>query len=366
MDLQAGLFEADELGAGVLSAPPAAPLVHRSAHAACPTPARPTAEVGATRSRAILRVGIPQPGGKILAAARASGYPVLFSANAFMVRDKDGYGDVVRVRKPDPAQFAGLDAALDSAGFVAMSHYRGFPWSVDQYLDLVASWPWSWWSSMDLCVEPELAHDRVELYFRLAETCRLLGECRQRARDRGIPDPMPILQGRHPRDYLWMLERLPLLELPPLIGVGSMCRRHVHGPDGLIAVVQALDRELPAQVRLHLFGVKGTALSYLSGHPRLASIDSMAWDAAARRSLRTGRTAEARIGFMHAWTRAHGSRLDERAPSADEALFFDEVGAPSDELMQWLDLVLDNELEGPSAAWHASREWMTDREWITG
>jgi hypothetical protein len=69
---------------------------------------------------------------------------------------------------------------------------------------------------------------------------------------------------------------------------------------------------------------------------------------------------------MHAWTRAHGSRLDERAPSSDEALFFDEVGAPSDSLMEWLDLVLDNEIEGPAAAWHASREWMTDREWIVG
>jgi len=245
MDLQTSLFEAEGPAPGALSVLPAAPAsrLHKTGS---PTPAGPLPKADGSLTRAMLRVGIPQPGGKILAAARQSGYPVLFSANAFMVRDKDGYGDVVRVRKPDPAQFAGLDAALDSAGFVAMSHYRGFPWSVDQYLDLVASWPWSWWSSMDLCVEPELAHDRVELYFRLAETCRLLGECRQRARDRGIPDPMPILQGRHPQDYLWMLERLPLLELPPLIGVGSMCRRHVHGPDGLIAVVQALDRELPA------------------------------------------------------------------------------------------------------------------------
>ena len=59
----------------------------------------------------ILRVGIPTTGGKILRAARDAGYSVLFSTNAFMVRD--GNGDVVGVRRPDPKQFAGLDAALD-------------------------------------------------------------------------------------------------------------------------------------------------------------------------------------------------------------------------------------------------------------
>ena len=94
----------------------------------------------------ILRVGIPTTGGRILKAAKDAGYSVLFSTNAFMVRD--GNGDVVGVRRPDPKQFAGLDAALDSAGFVAMAKYRGFPWTIDQYLDLVGSWPWSWYAGV--------------------------------------------------------------------------------------------------------------------------------------------------------------------------------------------------------------------------
>ena len=89
-------------------------------------------------------------GGRILKAAKDAGYSVLFSTNAFMVRD--GNGDVVSVRRPDPKQFAGLDAALDSAGFVAMAKYRGFPWTIDQYLDLVESWPWCWYASWDQCV----------------------------------------------------------------------------------------------------------------------------------------------------------------------------------------------------------------------
>lgn len=155
------------------------------------TPAEAKAPAGS--AGALLRVGIPTPGGKILEAARRAGYSVLFSANAFMVRNTDG--EVVSVRKPDPKQFSGLDAALDSAGFVAMSRYRGYPWTIEQYLDLVESWPWAWYASWDQCVEPEIASSKIDVMFRLAETCRLLSEVRMQARDRGLPDPTPILQG---------------------------------------------------------------------------------------------------------------------------------------------------------------------------
>jgi hypothetical protein len=299
----------------------------------------------------LLRVGIPQPGGRLLAAARKAGYPVLFSANAFMVHPDD-FGPVAKFKKPDPEQFAGLDAALDSAGFVAQSRYRGFPWSLEHYLNLVAAWPWTWWAAMDCCVEPEVAGSRMEIFLRMAQTCQMLAQCRARARDRGLSDPMPVLQGWEPRDYLWCLDRLPLVDLPPLVGVGSMCRRQVHGPQGVLAVVQALDRELPAGTRLHLFGVKGPALSFLAKHPRIASVDSMAWDSAARRQVPTGRTAEVRAGFMHAWVQANAQRLGERTLHADQALFFDDLGRPSDELDAWLDLVVQGEIEMQSAAMH--------------
>lgn len=39
-----------------------------------------------------------------------------------------------------------------------------------------------------------------------------------------------------------------------------------------------MDRMLPVHVKLHLFGVKGGAISEFGGHPRQASIDSTAWD----------------------------------------------------------------------------------------
>jgi hypothetical protein len=244
-------------------------------------PVEREAERAGRRAGPILRVGIPTTGGRILKAAKDAGYSVLFSTNAFM--NRDGNGEVVSVRRPDPEQFAGLDAALDSAGFVAMARYRGFPWTIEQYLDLVGSWPWAWYASWDQCVEPEIASSKIDVYFRLAETCRLLSEVRMRARDRGLPDPMPVVQGWEVDHYRWSLDHLPLASWPKLLGVGSMCRRHVHGPNGILAIVEALDRVLPDGVGLHLFGVKGTALRFLSDHPRIASVDSMAYPALGER-----------------------------------------------------------------------------------
>lgn len=56
-----------------------------------------------------------------------------------------------------------------------------------------------------------------------------------------------------------------------------------------MAVLRVLERVLPRHVRLHLFGVKGDALQALHGNPRILSVDSMAWDQAARwRALKEG------------------------------------------------------------------------------
>ena len=312
-------------------------------------------ERGSTGS-CMLRVGIPQVGGRLVQAAREAGYPVLFSANAFMVRNE--YGEVVRVRKPDPTQFAGMDVALDSAGYVAMSKYRGFPWTPNQYLDLVESWPWTWWASMDQCVEPEVAGCPLSIYMRMAETCRMYGELRSMARDRGLKDPMPVLQGWEVDHYKWCLDRMPLIEWPDLIGVGSMCRRQVHGPNGLLAVVEAMDRELPKHVKLHLFGIKGTSLSYLSEHPRVRSTDSQAWDFAARRLKPTGRTADYRIEVMHDWARANLDRLAVPAIPYDLKLFDDPASEASQELQEWLELVVLNEIDGRSAMAHCTYLWI--------
>lgn len=242
----------------------------------------------------IVRVGIPASFRRFAAIARELAAPVLISANALRRARRPGF------MLPRASTFAGLDVALDSAGFVAMFRYGGYPWSVAEYVRLAAAGPWRWWASMDYCCEPEIARDRAEVRRRQVETVARLAECRAEAERVGASLPMPVLQGWTPDDYARCAELVG--ELPPLVGVGSVCRRHLGGPDGLLPVVERLDRVLERGVGLHLFGVKGRAIELLRGHPRVASVDSMAWDYAARRELReVGATVERRGEKLRGW-----------------------------------------------------------------
>jgi hypothetical protein len=262
----------------------------------------------------LIRVGIPSCFRRFTRAACEIGAPVLVSANALR---RNG-----RFRHPSADLFNGCNVALDSAGFVAMKRYGGFPWSVEEYVALAAAHPWSWWASMDLCCEPEVAAGSEEVRRRQAETTRLLGACRDEAERIGASLPIPVLQGWAPADYVQHALDQP--ELPSLVGVGSVCRRRLTGPHGLLQVIETLDRALPRHVRLHLFGVKRTALDELRGNPRVASIDSMAWDSAARdesfRHRRAGGgsiyTVQLREKHLRSWYGDQRGRLGLFAHSA--------------------------------------------------
>lgn len=305
-----------------------------------------------------IRLGLPIVGGALPAAARELGAPVLVSANAlarYRGQGKERTFAGFRLHAPD---LAGLDVALDSAGFVAHARYGGFPWTPEAYVELAASQPWAWWAQMDACCEEEIAGSRGTVRLRQAETIRLLGVCEALAREAGISAPLPVLQGRTVEDYVWHVDQLGArLDGLALVGVGSMCRRQVHGPDGLLAVVDALDKVLPAGVRLHLFGVKSTGLSALAGHPRVASTDSMAWDTGARYDNKfASRTMDVRVSAMRGWYGAQVSAV--AAPDFFQAGLFG-AGAPEgvgESFEEWGDLVADGEIGVESAGYHAAWE----------
>lgn len=250
-----------------------------------------------------LRVGLPY-----LADVRqhaimdaAASRPVLVSAGAF-------YRPEEKRLRPLPRMAWKLNAALDCGGFTAMLK-GGYRWTVSEYVDWVVMngqragdggmpFPWAWWAAMDYCCEAAVAPDRREVRRRMrltvetyAETVDLL----QGWADEGVTDvplPLPTLQGRRPEDYLWSARELarvhPLGRLPELVGLGSVCTRPLYGAEGLVPVMDALHEALPWWVRLHLFGVKGEALDLLERWPgRVASVDSMAWDLAARRKAQS-------------------------------------------------------------------------------
>lgn len=307
----------------------------------------------------VVRIGVPLTGGRLVAAARDRGLPVLFSANAFARTYPKGHqreGFFRGFSKPDAAQFAGLDAALDSAGFVAAARYGDYRWTVEDYFDLVQSHPWAWYSSLDFCCEPEVAGDRPLRLLRMAATVAMLGRCRREALERGLPPPMPVLQGWTPDEYTQCASWMSLPAWPRLVGIGSVCRRHVHGKDGISAILAAVDDVLPPHVKVHLFGVKSAALESLGGHPRIASVDSMAWDAAARAERRSGRDLDFRIQHMEAWSsRQRRIAASVRPGSGVRTRLFApaELGArlEGDDLvlealaLQYADLVIGGELD---------------------
>ena len=267
-------------------------------------------------------VGIPHlSNGPILQRARMMGQPMLISANALSAwRRRKGWREWTGWRTGQLANARGLRSLdLDSAGYVLMTRYRGFPWSIDDYMALAASYPFRRFASADYCCEQQIAPDRDEVLDRIARTVATNRECRSRAIDLGIIERfMPVLQGRFPTDYLRCADMLNLAILPgTVIGIGSMCRRDVHGTDGLLAVVEQLDRSLPNGVRLHLFGVKGSALPWLAPYTaRVASIDSQAWGTAARRdAYRRGapKTDSLAADHMEHWTAAQLDRSRESA-----------------------------------------------------
>ncbi|AMK23220.1 MULTISPECIES: deazapurine DNA modification protein DpdA family protein [Sphingomonadaceae] len=291
-----------------------------------------------------IMVGLPHlREGPILRRAKGMQMPALISANALSRwTRRRGWPEWLGWNLQQLQHAPGLASlALDSAGFVALAHYGAYPWTVDDYMILAASYPFRWFASMDYCVEPEIARDRDEVLDRIARTIRVNLDCRTRARDLGIDRRlMPVIQGRRPEDYERCLEGLAHPLSPgTLIGIGSMCRRHVAGPDGLVAVFDHLDRVLPQGVLVHAFGVKGTALSYLKGlEHRIASIDSQAYGQAARRdAFRRGiaKTDALVADHMQRWARSQLTRSSGPARDHQRQLTLLIADRPPDDRWEW-------------------------------
>lgn len=264
-----------------------------------------------------LLLGLPHlSDGPILARARKLRRPTLISANSLSRWSRRrGWPEWLGWHLGRLAKAEGLASlALDSAGYVATARYGGFPWTVAQYVALAKAYPFRWWASIDYCTEAEIAHDREEVLDRISRTIRANIECQHYGVDEGIADRfLPVIQGRTPADYERCLDGLSFILRPRMtIGVGSMCRRDIHGPEGLVAVIDHLDRILPRGVLVHAFGVKGSAIPYLLPFAhRIASLDSQAYGISARRdALRRGVTKSDMLvaDHMEHWLCAQDAR----------------------------------------------------------
>lgn len=294
-----------------------------------------------------MRIGLPHKGGSLAFHAFNEGYPVMVSASAFWNTATSSF------QIPEASNLHELDLALDSAGFTAMKRWKAkgaqpgmakvFPWRCEQYVELAALMGVSWWSQPDLCCEPEIATSQAEIDYRIDATATLLEgtlrvvyewqnelakTCSATTVANMIKPPVPVLQGWSSGDYQRSLDLLmqvwerwkPWLAAPALIGVGSMCRRTLkHPTHGLHAILASLEGQLPADSRLHLFGVKGACLSELKMQDFVASADSMAYDFGARvKAHRSGHsnTIEHRSAEMTRWMLAAAQRI--KPPFGDQ------------------------------------------------
>lgn len=284
-------------------------------------------------------VGLPNLSeGPLLARARSMQVPVLISANCLSRWVKrDGWREWRGWRLGPLANARGLRSIdLDSAGFVLASKLRGIPWTVEDYVDgLAAAYPWRRWASLDHCVEEEIARDREEVLDRIARTVRLNIECHARAVDAGITSTfMPVIQGRHPEDFLRCIDGIAHLLRPDMVvGVGSTCRRPAHGAEGLLAVFSLLDQRLPASIFLHGFGIKGSSLSHLRGlEHRIVSCDSQAFGIQARRAaFEAGLRKSNRFvaDHMEDWTHRQHERLARPAMAFQSTLPLPQPARPA-------------------------------------
>lgn len=267
-----------------------------------------------------VRIGIPHRGGQLAFHAFNHGYPAMVSASAFWNPAKRVFSI------PEASDLFELDFALDSAGFTAIRGFQAkgkqagmagvYPWSYHQYIETAALLRPSWWSAPDLCVEPELSagdpgviRERIDITATLLEGClrliydwqnELAKSCNSTVVEDLIKPPVPIIQGWTTEQYLDSLELTmqvwerwqPWLAPPKLIGLGSVCRRTTSHPEhGLYAILNGLNRQIPNGSKVHLFGVKGTALNEVKKLPWIASVDSMAYDYGARvRAFKEGRS----------------------------------------------------------------------------
>lgn len=312
-------------------------------------------------------VGLPSLSrGPLLDRARQLGAPVMISATALSRWRDDGpvppgheFNAMERriraqtgdVRPPTPAQRRrrmrhwtgwntaaldrvsdiGIEVHVDSAGFVVMSIMGGFPWTAESYVGELATHPAiARFSSLDLCVEPEIAPDAYETAERVSKTIRLNRLVARLAEDEGIRHKlMPVIQGADADQYLRCFEGISdLVRDGETIGVGSMCRRPTRGPDGSMAIIERLDRELPPGVRLHLFGIKGDgAEAACAFGDRIDSVDSQSYGVRARRMANDERRCDPAFSktnayvadVMAGWYRGQVARLSNPRPQPVQA-----------------------------------------------
>lgn len=184
------------------------------------------------------------------------------------------------------SDFFANDWIMDSGAFTTITTYGGYPHGVEEYSAQINRWRRCGRLlaaiAQDWMCEPWMLE---KTGLTIADHQRLTIERLDALRPLSEVYVMPVLQGYAPQDYVDHLRAYGgRIVDGAWVGVGSICKRQSN-PRAIAAVLLAIHRERP-DLRLHGFGVKGTALANPLVRELLATADSMAWSYAARKQGR--------------------------------------------------------------------------------
>lgn len=188
---------------------------------------------------------------------------------------------MTQTNKPPRYEYKSL--FTDSGGFHSSLKHGGYTKTDEEYLEYVEKYEPEFFALRDYPCEPELlkTHNRtVEDHIEMTLQHHL--QLIDKLDDYNITStPVPVLQGWRIEDYLKSIDLYKEHGLiSDYMAIGSVCRRHQDHK--IKRVINNIRNNLPRSTRLHGFGVKISVLKDKSIWDALWSVDSGAWDYAAR------------------------------------------------------------------------------------
>lgn len=189
---------------------------------------------------------------------------------------------------------------LDSGGFMVAMKYGQYPWSPDDYLELVETMKPTLAVSMDYPCEADITPFLLMNTKARIEATAIYANYLCKKSDRIFP----VLQGQTIEEYEYSWKLTKSIN-PKIVGIGSICKRQSSHQINILC--RDLFFLLPRHIWIHGFGVKIKALRYSWPRILFNSIDTNAWEFHLRGRKRN---KENRIKEPKAWME-YASKCDE-------------------------------------------------------
>lgn len=171
------------------------------------------------------------------------------------------------------------DWFLDSGAFTAVNAWGMYPWTAEQYLDLIWKLRPAYVATMDYPCEDDapgrMIHTEPQRVWATIQEAKWL-------LNQDLPDEttvVPVIQGYSLEQYLWGIfmmwqEKV----LTDYMAVGSMSRRvNVERMARLMTHINNRVQQARPGAKLHWFGLKLNALADARCYPLIHSLDTSAW-----------------------------------------------------------------------------------------